>query len=141
MRAYAILVLCVLTVAAFAQVTTPKMGSADRTAMMNALRVPIEKAVKQKVQFKVNYLKMSNGWAFMKGIPQQKGGKPINYRKTPFQEDIDAGAFDDWVCALFHKKNGKWVLVTHVLGATDVPYVTWPDDYHAPRGIFDMPRG
>lgn len=138
MRLSLILALCVLVANALGQATTPKMGSADRTAMMNALRTPIEKALKQKVQFKVDWLKMQNGWAFMKGVPQKRGGGTISFKNTPYQESIDAGAFDNWVCALFHKQNGKWKLVTHVYGATDVPYVTWPDDYKAPKGIFDM---
>ena len=115
---------------------TPKPGSAARKALMDALRVPIEKKLKQPVIFKVDLLKVQGNWAFMRGAPLQKNGKPMDYRNTVFAEDIKEGAFDDSVCALFKRQKGKWKLVTHALGHTDVAWDTWDDDYGAPRAIF-----
>jgi hypothetical protein len=140
MRLPAFLLFALLIGTALGQATTPNKGSADRTAIMNALRIPVERDLKQKVQFKISWLKVQNGWAFLKGIPQQRNGKPIDYKKTQYREAIEDGAFDDWVCALLRKKNGKWTVVQFQIGATDVPYVTWPDDYKAPIAIFDMPK-
>ncbi|MCU1290074.1 MAG: hypothetical protein JWN60_2303, partial [Acidobacteria bacterium] len=50
----------------FAQKTyTPAKGSAERAAILNALRVPVEKALKQKIQFAVNEFKVQGNWAFL----------------------------------------------------------------------------
>jgi hypothetical protein len=116
--------------------TTPAAGSAERKAIMDALRVPVEKKLKQKVIFKVNHLKVLNGWAHLRGQPLQPNSKPINYRGTEWQEAIENGAFDDGVYALLRKKSGKWKVVTFNIGATDVVWDTWDEDYGAPLAIF-----
>ncbi|HVK03781.1 MAG TPA: hypothetical protein VM490_09910 [Armatimonadaceae bacterium] len=122
---------------AYAQaVRTPKPGSAERKALMDALRVPIEKKLKRPVIFKVDVLKVQGNWAFLRGAPLQKNGKPMDYRGTVYAEAIKEGAFDDSVCALFKRERGKWKLVTHALGNTDVAWDTWDEDYGAPPAIF-----
>lgn len=118
--------------------TTPKQGSPERKAIVDALRVPIQKRLKQKVIFKIDRLKLKDGFAFIAAQPLQPNGKPINYRGTPIQEAIDAGAFDDTVMALLKRQGGTWKVLTYVHGATDVPYVDWPRKYKAPRAIFDL---
>lgn len=42
----------------------PKPGSAERKAILDALRKPISKDLKRKVIFKVHHLKVCNGWAW-----------------------------------------------------------------------------
>ncbi len=64
---------------------TPPPGSAERAAILEALRAPVQKGLKKKVVFKVDHLKLQNGWAFLRGVPQQPGGKPMDYRGTPYQ--------------------------------------------------------
>jgi len=119
-------------------VYTPKAGSAERKALMDALRIPVEKDLKQSVVFNVKTLHAQNGWAFLYGIPVRPGGKPIDYRRTPYQQAIDAGAFGSDVAALFHRVNGRWRVVRYVLGPTDVAWETWDRDYHAPSAIFKL---
>jgi hypothetical protein len=104
--------------------------------MMDALRVPVQKELKQKVVFKVDHLKVQDDWAFMRGVPQQPNGKPVNYKVTPYARDIKEGVFDDWICALLRKQKGKWRVVVHVIGATDVAYDGWDKKYKAPSAIF-----
>ena len=123
--------------AAYAQaVHTPKPGSAERKALMDALRPLIEKKVKRPVTFKVDALKVQGNWAFLRGVPLQKNGKPMDYRGTVYAQAIKEGAFDDWVCALFKREKGRWRVVNHALGATDVPYDGWDEQYGAPPAIF-----
>jgi len=141
MRAISVLVVFLAVTLAFGQITTPKKGSADRTAMMNALRIPIQKDIGQKVQFKVDSLKMLGNWAFMKGAPIRPDGKEIDYSHTQYAEAVKAGAFGYGVFALFKKTRGKWNVVKYSLGASDVPYVTWWRDYGAPKAIFDITEG
>jgi hypothetical protein len=103
---------------------------------MDALREPVEKELKQKVKFNIDTLKVQADWAFMRGAPQQEDGKPIDYSKTAYQEAIKEGFFDEGICALLQRKDKEWKVITYVIGATDVPYVTWDKDYKAPAALF-----
>jgi hypothetical protein len=116
--------------------STPKVGTPERKAIIDALRVPVEKNLNSKVVFQVSHLKVQNNWAFILGIPRQPGGKPIDYRNTPYQGAITSGAFDDGICALLKSEAGKWRVVQFVIGATDVPYEGWDKKYKAPAAIF-----
>ena len=115
---------------------TPEKGSAERKAITDALRVPVEKKVKQSVVFNIDHLKVQNDWAFMLGAPRRPGGGRLNYSKTAYAEAERLGMFDDNICALLHKVRGRWTVVKYVLGATDVPYIGWDEQYRAPSGIF-----
>ena len=115
---------------------TPKQGSPERTAIMDALRKPVEEKLKQKVIFEVSHLKVQDGWAFLYGTPQQPGGKPIDYSKTPFKEEFKEGVFDNNFSALLHKKDDQWQVVALNIGATDVVWEDWDKQYKAPSAIF-----
>lgn len=116
----------------------PEKGSAERKGIVDALRVPVEKQLKQPVVFKIDHLKAHNNWAFLLGRPQSPDGGTIDYTGTIYGEAVDSGAFDDGIVALLRKVNGKWTVVQFVIGATDVPYVDWDKKYRAPKGIFQQ---
>jgi hypothetical protein len=61
------------------QAYTPKMGSTERKAVLGALCSVVQQALKKSVVFKVDYLKVQEGWAFMRGVPRQPSGRPMNY--------------------------------------------------------------
>ena len=131
--------LTVVTPCALAQSrpTTPKPGSAERRAIVEALRPTIRKATKQNVIFRIDHLKVQNGWAFLRGKPVQPNGKPLDYRGTEYEEAIEQGAFDDGIYALLRKQRGaKWRVIVYNIGATDVVWSTWDYQYKAPRAIF-----
>jgi hypothetical protein len=115
---------------------TPAPGSAERRAVADALRAPVEKELKQKVIFKIDHLKASGDWAFLRGVPQRPDGGRVDYSATPYQQRIEDGVFDDWICALLRKRAGKWQVVKYVIGATDVVYEGWDEEYKAPPAIF-----
>ncbi|MFO1434687.1 MAG: hypothetical protein U1F76_32155 [Candidatus Competibacteraceae bacterium] len=115
---------------------TPKPSSAERSAILDSLRAAVQKELKKPVTFKVEQLKVQGSWAFMHGVPLQPNGKRMNYRDTPYQEAIEQGMFDDWICALLQKRQGRWRTVTYSLGATDVPYLDWSRKYQAPSALF-----
>ena len=116
---------------------TPAPGSAERKAVADALRAPVEKELKQKVVFKLEHLKVSGDWAFLRGVPQRPGGGRVDYSTTAYQQRIEDGVFDDWICALLRKRAGKWQVVKYVIGATDVVYEGWDKEYKAPSAIFN----
>ncbi|MCM3904356.1 MAG: hypothetical protein ND866_21890 [Pyrinomonadaceae bacterium] len=114
----------------------PEKGSVERKAIVDALRVPVEKQLKQPVIFKIDHLKVQNNWAFLTGRPQNSDGSAIDYTNTVYQDAVDSGAFDDGIVALLRQVNSKWKVVQYVIGATDVPYVDWDKKYRTPKGIF-----
>lgn len=127
----------VFAFSAFAQnTTTPAKGSKDRTAILNALRVPVEKELKQKVQFEIQTFKMQGNWAFLNGNPQNMAGEQPDYSKTEYKEAIDADMFDNNFQALLKKTGGKWKVVTYQIGCTDVCWLGWDTQYKAPKAIF-----
>lgn len=117
-------------------VYTPEKGSAERKAILDALRVPVEKELKQKIVFATEHFKVSGAWAFLGGDPQSSNdGKP-DYRGTPYQEAIDADMFDNNFFAILKKSGGKWKVVHYAIGCTDVCYADWWSRYKAPKAIF-----
>ena len=122
--------------AAQGEVSTPRSGDRERRAILDALRVPVEKELGPKVVFKVDHLKVQGGWAFLRGVPQRPGGKAVDYKGTVYERAREDGVFDDWVCALLRKRGGKWQVIKYVIGATDVPYVGWDEEFGAPAAIF-----
>jgi hypothetical protein len=124
--------------AAVAQkVYTPEKGSAERAAVLNALRVPVEKRLKQKISFNVETFNVQEGvWAFLSGEPLSTDGGRPNYKNTPYAEAVEAGAFDNNFFALLKKTGGKWKVVTYAIGCTDVCYAGWWKDYKAPKAVF-----
>lgn len=122
--------------AAAQSVYTPAKGSAERTAILNALRVPVEKELKQKIIFDVENFNVSGVWAFLSGDPQgAAGGKPDS-SGTPYQEAIDADIFDNNFFALLKKSGGRWKVIRYEIGCTDVCYADWWRRHKAPKRIF-----
>lgn len=126
-----------LTAAFAAEPHTPKTGSLERKAIADALRVPVKAELKKDVIFKVNRLKVLNGWAFLAGVPLKPDGSEMDYRGTIHMEAINEGAFDGGIFALLQQRDGQWVTVRYIIGATDVPYVDWPQEFGAPGVIFE----
>lgn len=118
------------------KVYTPAKGAAERTAIFSALRVPVEKNLKQKIQFSAQTFNVQGNWAFIFGdLQNPSGGKP-NYKGTEYQKAIDEGMFDSNFQALLKKSGGKWKVVTYLIGCTDVCWIPWAAEFKAPKAIF-----
>jgi hypothetical protein len=117
-------------------VQTPPKSSPERTAILDTLRQPVERELKQKIQFYVENLKVAGDWAFVGGRPQTKAGKTPDYRGTRYGEAVAEGAFDNNIFALLKKTGGRWKIVVYYIGCTDVCYSTWWKDHGAPKAIF-----
>ena len=131
-----LLLACAAGASAQSGTYTPAAGSAERRAVADALRAPVERELRQKVVFKIDALKLKDGWAFLRGVPQRPDGGKVDYSRTVYQERIENGVFDNWICALLRKQGGKWRVVKYVIGATDVAYEGWDKEYKAPSAIF-----
>jgi len=117
---------------------TPRPGSKERKALMDAARVPVQKQLKKPVIFKVDALKVQGAWAFLRGVPLQPNGKPMDYKGTIYEESIREGAFSGMVCALMKREKGKWKVVDYAIGPSDVAWDDWDKRYGAPSSIFKV---
>jgi hypothetical protein len=122
---------------AFAQnVYTPAKDSPERKAVLDALRVPVERDLKKKTTFAIDHFKIQGSWAFLYGKPRKADGSRMDYRGTKYQAAVNEGMFDDNFFALLRKTGGKWKVATFAIGCTDVCYATWWRDHKAPKTIF-----
>jgi hypothetical protein len=113
-----------------------KDGTPESKAILNALRVPVEQKLGQKVLFVVDGVTVQDGFAFVAGRPVQPSGADIDYAGTPYAEQVQAGAFDDAIYALVRWTGGSWKVLTYNIGATDVAWSPWAAEYGAPAAIF-----
>ena len=103
---------------------SPKVGSKERTSILNALRVPVEKEAKQKIVFYSVDMKVEKGWAYVTCLSKDKNG-----RKYPLGELNTDG--------LLRKINGRWkVLHWGVAGDIGVACDAYKKYPKAPKGIF-----
>ncbi|MBL9153797.1 MAG: hypothetical protein JNK37_14985 [Verrucomicrobiales bacterium] len=134
MTAAAILSAPLLT--ANAQPHTPARGSAERTAILDPVRRILESEINQRVVFVVDHLKVDGSWAFFKGTPQTRDGKPINYRGTRYEQDSEEA--DEITVALLGKVDGRWTVIQHGFFTTDVWWHRlWERVPGCPSSIFD----
>ena len=115
---------------------SPKWQSPERRAILDALRVPVQKKLHQRVAFVVDRIAVKDSWAFVYGRPVQPNGKAIDYRKTPYAQAVKDGFFGDDFSGLLRLSDGSWKVVTYDIGATDVVWEPWAHDYGAPTAIF-----
>lgn len=116
-------------------VHTPPAGSADRAAILEEVRVPVELMLHPPVEFVVKRINVGGGWAFVALEPQRPGGGRIPVETTRFAQD--AGAMDGLTTfALLREANGRWHLIDWVVGPTDVAWDWWPEHFGAPRALF-----
>jgi len=130
------LVLLVVATVTAQSVHSPDKTSPERKAILDTLRTPVERDLKQKVVFVVENLNVSGNWAFVSGSPQSPTGGEPDYKGTQYWQAKRDGMFDNNYFALLKKAGGNWKVVTYRIGCTDVCYVTWWHDYRAPKAIF-----
>ena len=108
----------IAAIAALAVAAAP--APAERKAVLDALRPAVEAKLGPGVEFVVTVLRVENGWAFVIADPQRKGGKPIDGWRI-FGEHF--GNMDGLRTeGILRKRDGRWQLVDHGIGATDVWY-------------------
>ena len=97
----------------------PARGTAQREAILNALRPSIEAQLGPSVVFLIKTIRVENGWAFVVADPRRKGGGYINgWAYVPDYGD----RLTLEVTAILHFDKGRWSLVRQQVGATDVWY-------------------
>ncbi len=98
----------------------PPQGSELRDAVLDGLRPAVGKALGPNVEFKVSLIRVQREWAFVVADPQRKGGKPIDGWRIYGDQfgNMDGLRVD----AVLRRQRGRWIVVDHAIGATDVWY-------------------
>ncbi len=115
---------------------TPKRGSAERAALMDAARAPVQADIGRSVIFVVDILRTDGNWAYLQGKPVNRDGSPVDWRRTPFAREMALGAMSDVVMVLFAKVSGRWQVIEYALGPTDVQWLDWARKYGLAERLF-----
>jgi hypothetical protein len=91
-------------------------GTAQRRAILDALRPVIQRELGGRVEFVVRNINVQGGWALVVATPQRPGGGAIPAPASWAREAHDG--MD--VNALLRFRGGRWTLVDHAIGPTDV---------------------
>lgn len=118
------------------EAATPPPGSPLRTAILDAVRPIVQAEVGGTVEFQVYDLRVLGEWAFVTARPQRKGGAPVEWTYTRYQRWIDDGAFDEVVTALLRQTPNGWLVYEYDIGATDVVWTPWKDEFPVPPEVF-----
>jgi len=98
----------------------PPPGSELRKAVLHGLRPAVAKRLGPDLEFKITLIRVQRDWAFVVADPQRRGGRPIDGYKI-FGEHF--GNMDGLrVDAILRNRAGRWTVVDHAIGATDVWY-------------------
>jgi hypothetical protein len=106
----------------------PAKGSAERQAILDAIRPIAEWDIGGPVIFVVETLRVEGDKAFAVLEPKNPDGSEIDLARIALvaRDGIDAENLDGVrIDALFTRSGGQWVAVLHQIGATDAWY-SWP---------------
>lgn len=122
-----------------APVETIGRNDPRRKLLLDGVRGTIEQDLGQKVQFVVDRLVVQGPWAFAILHPRTPAGGEIDFRQTHYREALEEGMFDgDTTYALLRSEGGRWRLLAHAIGPTDVTYAGWPEEFGAPEALFGL---
>ncbi len=108
MKRVLIVFLLVFTFIFASDAYTPQRGTAERAAIMDALRAEVKKYHNVDVIFVVRTLKLKDGWAWTITAPMSRDG---------------AGHYED-IIALLHEKDGIWGVEELVCTEVETPGCT-----------------
>ena len=115
----------------------PAKGSAERAAIMDTLRPAVEAEMRGPVEFVVTTIRVTPNWAFVQVEPQRPGGGVIDPEETGFagESDMMDGLT---VYGLMGFQAGRWNLIDHMVGPTDVGYADWQQRYGVPAALLGL---
>ena len=73
---------------------------------MDALRPEVAAKLLSPIEFAVKTIRVADGWAFVRVMPQRPGGAKINIRQTPMAKYVEWMAFGPRPFCGYMKVNG-----------------------------------
>jgi hypothetical protein len=121
---------------ASAQFVSPPPGSPLRAQVLDAFRPAVEGQIGAPVIFVIKVLHVGGNWAYVEAVPQRPGGRRIDWARTRFREDFQAGMLEDLVLGLLQRSGRGWRVVEYRIGPTDIAWDEWVGKYRLPRRFF-----
>lgn len=120
-------------------VMAPAPGSALYQTLVDTARATLEPELGQSIGIAVDDLRTYGGWAYLDGVPTRPDGSVFDWNASPFARAWQADAMSDEVMVFMALEAGGWRVVDHVIGPTDVYWVSWMQDYGLPDTLFFQP--
>lgn len=123
------LAFCLAATCAYAEYYEPQRGTAERKAVLDAMRVFAEEELGPPVEFVVYDMRVLDNQGFASVHAQRPGGADIDLYETPgfkagtIEPDMMDGSS---MQALLRRSGRTWVAVHWAIGATDVWYAYGP---------------
>lgn len=111
-------------------------GAPERKAILDVVRVPVERRLGIKVIFEVERLAILGDWAFAEVHPRTEAGGRIDYRRTRYARDYVPDLDSDLVLVLLRRSGASWIVVQEAFLPTDVVWEEWVKSYKLPRRLF-----
>jgi hypothetical protein len=103
---------------------------------VQVVQAAVERELGVAVMLDVHDQRTDGEWFFLTATPLTPDGNRIDYATTRLADRAMGGEFDDWLCALLRASDQRaWDLVELEIGATDVPFVDWPDRHGVSREL------
>lgn len=131
---FAILLTVATPVGVHAQ--TSSVASPDRQGILDAAHAKVQSQLGKPVRFKVETLRLADNWAFLHATMQDAHGQPVSYAGTRYEDADRHGMKSAKYDALLQRVHGQWTVSVDSIGATDVPWTSWSQEYGAPPAIF-----
>jgi len=108
----------------------------ERAAILDVVRVSVQRRLGIKVVFVVTRLTRHGDWAFAGLRPRTQAGGRIDYRRTFYAKNFDPEQDSDNVLVLLRRNGTSWTIVEEAFLPTDVAWVDWETKYKLPRALF-----
>jgi hypothetical protein len=116
--------------------TTPPRGSPLRAQLLDTIRPELMREIGGQIEFNVLAMRVMQPWAYLHVRPQRPGGKPIDWSRTKFAEDMKEGVMSYETMALLKRDGGRWTIVEIAIGPSDLPWDGWLQERKLPRRLF-----
>lgn len=110
--------------------------ASERSAILDAARVPIVARLGKPVLFRVDRLTREGGWAFLLADLEDGQGRPIDYAGTPLAGAWNNGMVSKSCAVLLRREADGWTVVDSRIGPTDVAWGGWASQHRAPPSLF-----
>lgn len=125
--------LCAIPSSGFAY--EPPRGSPVRAAIMDSIRIPVERELGPPVLLTVTALNVEGAWAFASVKAIRPDGK-LDWSRTRYARAMASGGMSDSILALLRANGDRWTVAEFALGPTDVPWISWSAKHHIPQKFF-----
>jgi len=130
----AIALIALAPLARAAELSEPPAGSAERKAILDAIRPAVEAQLRTRVEFRIGLMLTDGDWAYVVAEPQHPDGGAIDPKSTAFADMIETmDGLTTYGLARF--ANGRWNHISDLIGPTDAAFLGWKQTFGVPGNV------